>query len=90
MQYFVAPFAGAWIEITIYTEDGTPLDGRTLRGCVDWNTIVGDVFVTSPMSHPSRVRGLKYWRKNWKAKDERVAPFAGAWIEIYLSGVTPM
>ena len=34
------------------------------------------------MSHPSRVRGLKYLHGYDKYIDEEVAPFTGAWIEI--------
>ena len=34
------------------------------------------------MSHPSRVRGLKYEHAAAAAIDGIVAPFTGAWIEI--------
>ena len=33
-------------------------------------------------SHPSRVRGLKYWRLCRPLKGRVVAPFTGAWIEM--------
>ena len=57
----VAPFTGAWIEIT-----------STARRCT-----------VQPVSHPSRVRGLKYrlWNSSSTEKG-RVAPFTGAWIEM--------
>ncbi len=34
------------------------------------------------MSHPSRVRGLKFCKKLHGKSCDRVAPFTGAWIEI--------
>ena len=33
-------------------------------------------------SHPSRVRGLKYYRMQLQGRRHLVAPFTGAWIEI--------
>ena len=36
-----------------------------------------------PGSLPSRERGLKFFRDTLKYFDRRVAPFAGAWIEIF-------
>ena len=35
----------------------------------------------SPMSHPTRVRGLKLCRRFGKTKWRLVAPHTGAWIE---------
>ena len=55
----VAPFAGAWIEITF------PL-----------------FLFRSPLSLPSRERGLKSFSSITGAFSDTVAPFAGAWIEI--------
>ena len=37
------------------------LIGHTLRGCVDWNRINGASFLTSAMSHPAWVCGLKLY-----------------------------
>ena len=37
------------------------------------------------LSLPSRERGLKFEQLNSKMFDIEVAPFAGAWIEIFLS-----
>ena len=34
------------------------------------------------LSLPSRERGLKSWRKGAEIRNNTVAPFAGAWIEI--------
>ena len=34
------------------------------------------------MSHPSRVRGLKWVRNAGRGRRKMVAPFTGAWIEI--------
>ena len=125
-QTSVAPFAGAWIEIRLLPDVLVWLTSRTLRGCVDWNLSVitlkaialsshpsrvrglkfyfNGFALTKPMSHPSRVRGLKYlWHRclhsysqshpsrvrglKWSSLRLRsigwkVAPFAGAWIEI--------
>ena len=39
-------------------------------------------------SLPSRERGLKYWNAKWKSTRNKVAPFAGAWIEITDGGNT--
>ena len=39
-------------------------------------------FEVTRMSHPSRVRGLKYDQKYNQLSLAAVAPFAGAWIEI--------
>ena len=36
------------------------------------------------LSHPSRVRGLKFRRAMYNGPDDGVAPFTGAWIEIFL------
>ena len=33
-------------------------------------------------SHPTRVRGLKYEASSAIVKEETVAPYTGAWIEI--------
>ncbi len=35
------------------------------------------------MSHPSRVRGLKWYELAELPPYDLVAPFTGAWIEIY-------
>ena len=146
----VAPFAGAWIEIVIKNinifrpvlshpsrvrglkfkilrHQKLKSCSRTLRGCVDWN-LASSKSITGPnrshpsrvrglkficctkalgrlLSHPSRVRGLKYqhgrvcrWScycrtlrgcVDWNISNSRlgvlilVAPFAGAWIEIW-------
>ena len=36
------------------------------------------------LSHPSRVRGLKFYIDKFEELRYKVAPFAGAWIEIGL------
>ena len=81
---------------------------RTLRGCVDWNSLVIWCASGRPRSHPSRVRGLKYIELGstsfhiFQSHPSRVrglkfliyfqtksfllvAPFAGAWIEIFMA-----
>ena len=57
---------------------------RTLRGCVDWNEKIKALNPEEQTSHPSRVRGLKYFPINFLFLNSSVAPFAGAWIEIVL------
>ena len=39
------------------------------------------------MSHPTRVRGLKYARLSLLQSFRTVAPYTGAWIEILAFGV---
>ena len=56
---WVAPFAGAWIEIQARRCLEYSLQRRTLRGCVDWNYFCNISFTFYSLSHPSRVRGLK-------------------------------
>ena len=54
----VAPFTGAWIEICIDDDSGLMTAVAPFTGA--WvETMVQDVYKTYPMSHPSRVRGLK-------------------------------
>ena len=43
--------------------------------------------LTSSVSHPSRVRGLKYNLRFICPITNTVAPFTGAWIKISLSGI---
>ena len=38
------------------------------------------------MSHPTRVRGLKYQKESKDILIICVAPYAGAWIEIHFEG----
>ena len=42
--FAVAPYTGAWIEITFDLFRVLLLDGRTLHGCVYWNGIVVPCF----------------------------------------------
>ena len=48
------------------------------------------VFITDSMSLPSRERGLKSALKSSSFRAKCVAPFAGAWIEIPKSIVSPL
>ena len=78
---WVAPFAGAWIEmplsgLTIFLDKSLPSRERGLK-----------FFASSPeprqiRSLPSRERGLKSESYRMTALSWIVAPFAGAWIEI--------
>ena len=42
------------------------------------------------LSLPSRERGLKYIQSTSNLQLDRVAPFAGAWIEIYYFSILPV
>ena len=57
--WFVAPHAGAWIEMIKSKSITLPGVSRTPRGCVDWNYILDLCGVVTNVSHPTRVRGLK-------------------------------
>ena len=83
----VAPFAGAWIEIECPLWPAYCLGCRTLRGCVDWNSIWPWIIGRCWTSHPSRVRGLKFLGPADLPYLDQVAPFAGAWIEIVMSNL---
>ena len=78
----VAPFAGAWIEITatptsIWTNSTSlPSRERGLKFAIMSDDIEPDT------SLPSRERGLKSLVRECLPWMVKVAPFAGAWIEI--------
>ena len=82
-KFDVAPFAGAWIEIQPIRYEGVtsnashPSRVRGLKYC-----LICFTSCSSNQSHPSRVRGLKYKWLEEEIEFIRVAPFAGAWIEI--------
>ena len=79
--FAVAPFAGAWIEMTdthsIFAKNSVaPFAGA-------WIEIPVIDYHTNPsLSLPSRERGLKYVVDRINQRLHGVAPFAGAWIEI--------
>ncbi len=80
--WFVAPFAGAWIEIRIAamgTSIQTESHPSRVRG-LKYYVLYGGYGELE--SHPSRVRGLKYGCKLFCDMGLKVAPFAGAWIEM--------
>ena len=83
IRHVVAPFTGAWIEISF------PAQRTTAAGLVApftgaWIEIKTLSFqiILSCWSHPSRVRGLKSVAINQISRPGNVAPFTGAWIEI--------
>ena len=55
---------------------------RSLRGSVDWNSDGNILIYGKPESLPTRERGLKYTIKRKKHMIMRVAPYAGALIEM--------
>ena len=84
--YDVAPFAGAWIEIS---------SARRLRACRRvapfagaWIEMRKDARTgVAGRSLPSRERGLKCPYRKKFFPTPAVAPFAGAWIEINVLNV---
>ena len=77
----VAPYAGAWIEISADNVAATvlvshPTRVRGLKLKIDVADGVLD------RSHPTRVRGLKCLLIARIDANKTVAPYAGAWIEI--------
>ena len=77
----VAPFAGAWIEIyllyrVLCIPRSLPLRERGLKSVFPGRNY------TDPLSLPLRERGLKCTGITITSACHRVAPFAGAWIEI--------
>ena len=77
----VAPLAGAWIEITsqFYSNDvDVSLPSRE-RGLKFYILVL---CTAKAASLPSRERGLKYKTKDLCRVCAKVAPLAGAWIEI--------
>ena len=81
----VAPFVGAWIEISIsvlglYHKYVAPFVGAWIE--------IPKIFACSSAyftSLPLWERGLKCFPKRLPADNATVAPFVGAWIEIRLS-----
>ena len=82
MSAFVAPLAGAWIEIAVVginLRETTSLPSRE-RG-LKFPYFARKV-ATNRTSLPSRERGLKYCVDYILGRNHIVAPLAGAWIEI--------
>ena len=77
----VAPYTGAWIEIRLLCALSGYLKVAPYTGA--WIEIR---FCGTPkslaLSHPTRVRGLKYKPANVKILYKIVAPYTGAWIEM--------
>ena len=85
----VAPFAGAWIEISyhfifLFSVFVAPFAGA-------WIEILTNISNFSMnMSLPSRERGLKFQNICRNLTKPIVAPFAGAWIEIIICVSKPL
>ncbi len=77
----VAPFVGAWIEIT-----GSPHIAHFLWSLPSWERGLKLIKMIeekqSAMSLPSWERGLKLQNSGMHRSECTVAPFVGAWIEI--------
>ena len=74
---------GAWIEICNLSDINSIVSCRTLYGCVDWNFAVCVNIPLIIRSHPLWVRGLKSKTLSSRYFSFIVAPFMGAWIEIF-------
>ena len=80
----VAPLAGAWIEISFFPQLFRCRLVAPLAGAwIEIDTVNHSTQLV--MSHPSRVRGLKFQLHGIPEALQRVAPLAGAWIEIPLT-----
>jgi hypothetical protein len=79
----VAPYAGAWIEIKIVDMENE-VDAEVAPYAGAWIEISSllSYAMQCTMSHPTRVRGLKYEINISAMRALIVAPYAGAWIEI--------
>ena len=80
--HLVAPFTGAWIEMTLDADNSTTTLVAPFTGA--WIEIrrSRSSLACKSSSHPSRVRGLKFYKDmSWQLFFV-VAPFTGAWIEI--------
>ena len=78
---FVAPFAGAWIEIHHLLIMPQKYTVAPFAGA--WIEILHKLAdLLTPPSLPSRERGLKFVITLTMITRMIVAPFAGAWIEI--------
>ena len=79
----VAPFTGAWVEISsswVSFHSVTASHPSRVRGLKCSRRVLR----TPPrMSHPSRVRGLKWTGGGFGNFGSAVAPFTGAWVEIW-------
>ena len=81
----VAPFTGAWIEISTTTT--TAIDSTVAPFTGVWIEIrPGRQSGQGNVSLPSRWRGLKFGRLHPGSRGSGVAPFTGAWIEIAKAG----
>ena len=77
----VAPFAGAWIEISLAHTSIVFVGVAPFAGA--WIEIIQALSIKScTVSLPSRERGLKLTYTEIGSPLGNVAPFAGAWIEI--------
>ena len=82
IRTFVAPFAGAWIEMPSLTRPSGIAWVAPFAGA--WIEIAARMAIcwTQTGSLPSRERGLKFGVCVRCPLPDVVAPFAGAWIEI--------
>ena len=79
----VAPYTGAWIEIQIRHRKMVtlwPSHPTRVRGLKSSSLLLPRYTATS---HPTRVRGLKFLLNIISDNVVNVAPYTGAWIEIW-------
>ena len=78
----VAPFTGAWIEIMTGSPKISSMFVAPFTGA--WIEMIALAMASEidDTSHPSRVRGLKFYVCICVRFIHLVAPFTGAWIEM--------
>ena len=86
----VAPFTGAWIEMidSIFRKRSLVWSHPSRVRGLKSSRIISQRF-RSRRSHPSRVRGLKSYFGGNPYPFKFVAPFTGAWIEIFHLSLSP-
>ncbi len=75
----VTPYVGVWIETSIIIFFKVR-KSHTLRGCVDWNNVIGKKRC-GVWSHPTWVCGLKLSNLPLMRMASKVTPYVGVWIE---------
>ena len=87
-KYYVAPFAGAWIEMSLRVTLRAASMVAPFAGA--WIEISNEEVRRwrQDMSLPSRERGLKCDDRHNGCIISTVAPFTGAWIEIRMAAGT--
>ena len=81
-RWQVAPFTGAWIEMSKGEISKVVISRRTLHGCVDWNITNLFAFTWCQVA-PFTGAWIEMDYMSEHLYRKRVAPFTGAWIEMF-------